>query len=74
MRIPELGPFGETRFEASVRAMVFASFVNSPAGGWVESVLTLATQRLGLPTPVFLLRLVVLEVLDHFSRLGVLLP
>jgi hypothetical protein len=66
MRIPELGPLGEPRFEASVRAMVSACLANSPAGGWVESVLTLATQRLELRPPVFFLRLVVLEVLDRF--------
>jgi hypothetical protein len=45
MRIPEAGPFGETFFEAKVRAIVLASLVNNPAGGWVESVLTLATHR-----------------------------
>ncbi len=46
MRIPEAGPLGETFFEASVRAIVAALLVNSPAGGCVESVVTLATQRL----------------------------
>jgi len=46
MRIPEPGPFGETFGDASVRAMVLARLLNSPAGGCVESVLTLATQRL----------------------------
>jgi hypothetical protein len=40
MRMPEPGPFGETFFEASVRAMLAASLLNKPAGGWVESVLT----------------------------------
>ena len=40
---PELGPFGETFFEARVRAMVEALFVNNPDGGCVESVLTLDT-------------------------------
>src|SRR5438552_14785822 len=45
MRMPEPGPFGETLFEASERAMVEAFFVKSPRGGWVESVVTLATQR-----------------------------
>lgn len=43
--MPELGPLGETFFEASDRAMVEASLVNRPFGGWVESVLTFATQR-----------------------------
>ena len=46
MRIPEPGPFGETFSEARARAMVSASFVNRPAGGCVESVVTRATQRL----------------------------
>lgn len=45
MRIPDSGPFGETFRDASVLAMVAASFVNRPAGGCVESVLTVATQR-----------------------------
>jgi hypothetical protein len=44
MRMPEAGPLGETFFEASVRAMVAASWVKRPAGGCVESVLTPATQ------------------------------
>jgi hypothetical protein len=39
--IPEPGPFGETFFEASVRAIVSGSFVNSPLGGFVETVFTL---------------------------------
>jgi hypothetical protein len=43
--MPEPGPFGETLFEAKLRAMVAAALVNSPAGGWVESVVTLATHR-----------------------------
>jgi len=46
IRIPEPGPFGETFFEARVRAIVAASFVNRFFGGWVESVVTRATQRL----------------------------
>jgi hypothetical protein len=41
--MPELGPFGETRRDPSVRAMVAAFLVNKPAGGWVESVFTFAT-------------------------------
>ena len=40
--MPEPGPLGETFFEASARAMVSASFANSPWGGCVESVFTLA--------------------------------
>ena len=43
IRIPDPGPLGETFFEASVRAIVAASWVNNPAGGCVDSVLTLAT-------------------------------
>jgi len=42
MRIPEAGPLGETAFEASHLAMVAALFVNSPGGGAVDVVLTLA--------------------------------
>jgi hypothetical protein len=34
---------GETFFDASCRAIVSASFVNSPAGGYVETVFTLPT-------------------------------
>jgi hypothetical protein len=49
MRIPDAGPFGDTRFDASDRAMVAASFVNRPSGGWVESVLTFATHRRRVP-------------------------
>lgn len=41
MRIPEPGPLGETFFDASVRAIVPGSLLNSPSGGCVESVLTL---------------------------------
>lgn len=44
--MPEPGPFGETFFEARLRAMVAASLVNNPSGGWVESVVTRATHRL----------------------------
>jgi len=43
IRMPEPGPFGETFFDASVRAIVAASFVKRPAGGWVESVVTVRT-------------------------------
>jgi hypothetical protein len=46
MRMPELGPLGETFLEARDRAIVVAFFVNRPSGGWVESVVTLADQRL----------------------------
>ena len=41
--MPEPGPFGETFFEAKARAIAEAFFVKSPAGGCVESVLTLDT-------------------------------
>ncbi len=45
IRIPEPTPLGETSFEARVRAMVAALFVNNPGGGCVESVFTVATHR-----------------------------
>jgi hypothetical protein len=38
MRIPEAAPFGETFFEASVLATVDALLLNSPSGGYVDSV------------------------------------
>src|SRR5690242_15211175 len=41
--MPDPGPFGDTFFEASDRAIVSASFVNKPRGGKVETVLTFAT-------------------------------
>jgi hypothetical protein len=50
--IPEPGPFGDTLRDANARAIVLASFVNSPACGCVESVLTFAIQR-RFPAPVF---------------------
>ena len=43
--MPEAGPFGDTRFDASALAIVLASLVNSPLGGCVESVVTFFTQR-----------------------------
>jgi hypothetical protein len=56
--MPEPGPLGETLFEANVRAMVAALFVNNPAGGWVESVVTFATHlRFGLLVLAILERL-----------------
>ena len=42
MRIPEDGPFGDTFFDASERAMVAALLLKRPACGWVESVVTFA--------------------------------
>jgi hypothetical protein len=45
MRMPDSGPFGETFFEARLLAIVSAFLVNSPLGGFVESVLTLDTHR-----------------------------
>src|SRR5215471_576696 len=39
-------PFGETFREARVLSIVAALFLNNPGGGWVESVVTVATQRL----------------------------
>jgi len=44
---------GETFLEARFRAIVSALLVNSPLGGWVESVLTLATQRFFLALLAF---------------------
>jgi hypothetical protein len=48
MRRPEVAPFGDTFFDARVRAIVAASLLNKPSGGWVESVLTDATHRWAL--------------------------
>ena len=44
--MPDTGPLGETRFDASVRAIVAASFVKSPFGGCVEPVFIAATHLL----------------------------
>ncbi len=52
--MPEVGPFGETFFDASERAMALALFVKSPAGGCVESVVTLETQRFLLFRPALI--------------------
>ena len=45
--MPELTPFGDTFFDASVRAIVSASFLKSPSGGCVASdvAVTSADQR-----------------------------
>jgi hypothetical protein len=43
--MPEPMPFGLTRGDANVRAIVSASFVNNPPGGNVETVFTVCTQR-----------------------------
>lgn len=45
MRMPEPGPFGETFFEASERAISGAPLVKRSSGGCVESVVTFFTQR-----------------------------
>ena len=45
MRIPDAGPLGETFFEARLRAITGALFVNNLFGGCVESVVTWRTQR-----------------------------
>src|SRR6516165_5613302 len=45
MRMPDPGPLGDTRFDASERAISSGDFVNKPSGGCVESVLTSLTQR-----------------------------
>jgi len=69
IRRPELGPFGETFLDDSVRAIVAALFVNNPCGGWVESVLTFATQRFDFA--VGMEPSVMLEILNRpFMRLG----
>jgi hypothetical protein len=44
---PDVGPFGLTRLEASVRAIVRAPFVKSPGGGAVDTVVTVRTHRRG---------------------------
>ena len=38
--MPEVGPFGDTFFEARLRAIVAASFLNKPSSGYVDSVST----------------------------------
>lgn len=66
MRMPEPGPLGDTLFEARVLAIVAALFVNSPWGGWVESVCTRATHRfrvLGLLVLLRVRELVALAIL-----------
>lgn len=45
MRRPDVGPLGETSFEARVLAIVAALRVNKPGGGYVETVVTPAIQR-----------------------------
>src|ERR1019366_3159686 len=52
MRMPDPMPFGETFFEASVRAIVAALLVNKPRGGCVESVVTFATHRFFFPVDI----------------------
>src|ERR1700723_3418839 len=46
MRMPDWGPFGDTLFDAKLFAIAGALFLKSPGGGKVETVLTVATQRL----------------------------
>ena len=41
--MPDAKPPGETSFRDIVRAIWLAEPVNVPAGGWVESVLTVRT-------------------------------
>jgi hypothetical protein len=45
MRIPDPGPFGDTFFEASSRAIVSGDLVNNPLRGCAESVVTVFTHR-----------------------------
>jgi hypothetical protein len=49
--MPDAGPLGETFFDARVRAIVAASFLNSPSGGCVASevAVTSADQRRFVP-------------------------
>ena len=49
IRMPDAGPFGDTFFEASARAISGALFVKSPFAGCVESEVTVFTQRRLLP-------------------------
>ncbi|MGH9590853.1 MAG: hypothetical protein ACRD25_10670 [Terracidiphilus sp.] len=56
MRIPELGPFGDTFFDARDFAIVSASFVKSPGGGKVETVFTFPDHRFGLVAEALLAR------------------
>jgi hypothetical protein len=44
--MPDWGPFDDTRREARLLAISDALLLKSPAGGKVELVLTVATQRL----------------------------
>ena len=51
IRRPDVTPLGLTRLDARVFAIVRASFVNSPGGGAVATVVTVWTQsRFGLAT------------------------
>ncbi len=43
--MPDPGPFGDTFFDASVRAITGALFSNSPAGGYVDAVFTFPDHR-----------------------------
>lgn len=43
MRMPEAGPFGDTFFDASERAITAALLLNRSCGGCVESVVTFFT-------------------------------
>jgi hypothetical protein len=65
--MPEPGPLGETLFEARVFAIVLALLVNNPAGGWVESVFTLATHLSFFVVSVFVVLLFVVfaPVIDN---------
>ena len=55
MRIPEPGHFGDTFLDANVLAMVFASRVKSPSGGYVETVVTVLIHRFADPLLFFLI-------------------
>jgi hypothetical protein len=64
MRIPELGPFGETFFDASSRAMVSGSLVNNPSRGYVDVVFTLPDHFFALMA-MFILPGLVGSILDR---------
>lgn len=66
MRMPDAGPLGDTFFEASERAMAIALLVKRSLGGWVESVVTVFTQR--FPADFFAAGFV--EGADFFAAIG----
>lgn len=53
IRSPDIGPLGDTFFEARLRAITAALFVKSPSGGCVESVVTPALHFFGVTDDFF---------------------